>query len=301
MNLESLLQRLRPGRAGSPARQRVLLVVALVAFVAMTAIAIINFPDDLDPNPRWWLLAIVAVFGPLITVTLNGLEYVQQGRLVGRRIALRDAVRVSVLGTAANLAPVPGSVIVRTSALAADEVGVKRAAATTATVGLGWLGASALAAGVLQPFADRVALGLLLVVAGLVLLGTTFVLVRRAVPGDGAGGVFGAIVLVELGTVVVGALRLTGFVYGLGLDSTASQAVGLTLAGVIASATGVFPAGLGIREGLIALASPVLDLPVAVGLVAAAADRIAGLAMLAILTTVLVARRDRPSTSPHRS
>jgi hypothetical protein len=261
-----------------------------VAFVAMTAMAIINFPDDLDPKPRWWLLAMVGVLGPLVTITLNGLEYVQQGRLVGRRIALGNAVRVSVLGTAANLAPIPGSVIVRTSALATDEVGVKRAAATTATVGLGWLGASALAAGVLQPVADRVALGVLLGVVGLVLLATTFVLVHRAAPADGAVGVFGAIVLVELATVVVGALRLTGFVYGLGLDITAAQAVGLTLAGVIASATGVFPAGLGIREALIAVASPVLDLPVSVGLVAAAADRVAGLAMLAILTTILVIR-----------
>lgn len=293
MNLEALLQRLRPARGASPTRQRVLLAVALAAFVSMTTLAIVNFPDDLDPEPRWWLLGLVGGFGPLVTITLNGLEYVQQGRLVGRRIAVGDAVRVSVLGTAANLAPVPGSVIVRTSALAVDEVGVKRAAATTATVGLGWLGASALAAGALQPFADRVALGGVLIAIGIVFLALTFVLVRRAAPEDGVGAVFGAIVAVELGTVAIGALRLTGFVYGLGLDITASQAVGLTLAGVIASATGVFPAGLGIREALIALASPVLDLPVAVGLVAAAADRIAGLSVLAALTVILGVRRHR--------
>lgn len=257
----------------------------------MAAVAVVNFPDDLDPEPRWWLLALVVVCGPLATVALNGLEYVQQGRLLDRRIALRDAVRVSVLGTAANLLPLPGSVIVRTGALARnDDVGVARAAGTTATVGVAWLGASALVAGALQPFAGRALLGASLLAVGLALLALTAMLVRRSQLADGVVSVFASIVAVETATVVVGALRLFGCVAALGLDVTAAQAVGLTLAGVLASATGVFPAGLGIREALIAVASPLLDLPAAVGLLAATVDRLAGLVVLAVLTALLAAR-----------
>ena len=291
MQLDEWLGRLRPGRSTSPRVRQALLGFALVAFGIMTIVAIARFPDDVDIAPRWWLLAIVGIAGPLVTVSLNATEFVQQGRLVARRIAWRDAARISVLGTAANLAPLPGSVIVRTAALTEDEVGATRAAGTTATVGLAWLGAGALTAGALQPFAGRAWLGAVLVPVGVGLLALTLLLVRRASPADGVGVVFGAIVAVEVGTVVVGALRLTGIIYGLGLDVNASQALGLTLAGIVASATGVFPAGLGIREALIAAASPILDVPVAVGVVAAAADRLAGLAMLAVLTTVLMRLR----------
>ena len=299
MQIDEWLGRLRPGRSASPRARQALLGFALAAFVIMTIVAVVRFPDDLQIAPRWWLLAIVGIAGPLVTVSLNAAEFVQQGRLVGRRIAWRDAARVSVLGTAANLAPLPGSVIVRTAALTEDEVGAKRAAGTTATVGLAWLGAGAATAGALQPFAGRAWLGALLVPVGVGLLGLTLLLVRRAAPADGIGTLFGAIVAVEVGTVVVGAMRLTGIIYGLGLDVSTSQALGLTLAGIVASATGVFPAGLGIREGLIAAASPVLEVPVAVGVVAAAADRLAGLAMLAVLTTVLMRHQPGPpATSP---
>jgi hypothetical protein len=293
MRLESALARLRPAKGASPRVQRALLGVSLVAFVVMGVVAIVGFPDDLDPEPRWWLLALVGVAGPLTTVALNAGEYVQQGRLVGRAIPFWSAVRVSVLGTAANLAPVPGSVIVRTSALAADEVGVKRAAATTAIVGVGWLGSSALAAGALQPFAGRAVMGAVIALVGVALLALTWLLVRRLAPPAGVTPVFVGIVAVELGTVAVGALRLFGFIAGLGLDVDAAQVVGLTLAGVLASATGVFPAGIGIREALIGAASPLLDLPVAVGITAAAADRVAGLTMLAVLTLVVLRRQRR--------
>jgi hypothetical protein len=285
---------LRPGST-SPRVQRALLGVALAAFAVMAAVAVRAFPDEPDPEPRWPLLLLVGIAGPLVTVLLNALEYVQQGRLVAKRIALPDALRVSVLGTAANLAPVPGSVLVRTNALVDEHTGVRAAASTTVTVGLAWLAAGALAAGVLQPFADRALAGAVLAAAGVGLFALVYVFVRRAVPAHAVSH-FGAIALVELATVAVGALRLAGFIAGLGLDVTAAQAVGLTLAGVVASATGIFPAGLGIREALVAAASPLLDVPAAVGLAAAAADRLAGLAVLAVLTVVIL--RTRPPDAP---
>jgi hypothetical protein len=291
MSYDTWLARMRPNPARqSLARRRWLLAVAGAAFVVLGVVAVANFPDEPPVHPRWWLLALVAVAGPLTTVLLNGLEYVQQGRLVDRTIPLRDAIRVSVLGTAANLAPVPGSAIVRTAALADDEVGVARAAGTTVTVGVAWLGTGALVAGALQPFAGRAAIGAACAAVGVALLCVTRVLVARAAPAAGITSVFAAIIAVEAGTVIVGALRLCGFIAGLGLDVDAAQAVGLTLAGVLASATGLFPAGIGIREALIGVASPLLELPVAVGITAASADRIAGLVMLGVLSTVLTTR-----------
>lgn len=290
MSFEAWLARLRPSPTqGSPSRRRLLLVIAGAAFVVLGVLAIANFPDEPSVRPRWWLLAFVAVAGPLTTVMLNGLEYVQQGRLVDRVIPLRDAIRVSVLGTAANLAPVPGSAIVRTAALTDESVGVTRAAGTTITVGVAWLGTGAVVAGALQPFAGRALIGATCATVGVVLLAVTRLLVARAAPAAGTDKVFASIVAVEAGTVIVGALRLCGFIVGLGLDVDAAQAVGLTLAGVLASATGVFPAGIGIREALIGVVSPLLDLPVAVGITAASADRVAGLVVLAVSSSILVA------------
>jgi hypothetical protein len=85
----------------------------------------------------------------------------------------------------------------------------------------------------------------------------------------------------------------------LDLDVSVGQAVALTLSGVIAAATGIFPAGLGIREAVAAGIASAVSLPAAVGFVATAADRIAGLLVLAVASAVVLVLK--PSTTQDRA
>lgn len=273
----------------SPARRRALLGAAGIVLAVGLAVAVRSFPK-VDRDPRWWLLGIVGVLGPLVTAALNGAEYMVQARLVGLRVPFGRAIRVSILASAANLLPLPGSVVVRTGALTSGGAGLRKAVWATFAVGVVWIGATGLIAGSFQIFTDVRWVGLGVAVVGVVLLAIAASMLRRNLDACEWRGLFARAVAVEASLTLVGGLRFLGVLVGFGFSVAPSQAVALTLAGVIATASGVFPGGIGIREALAAAVSPLVGLPAAVGLVAAAADRVAGLAILAAMTGVLVAR-----------
>jgi hypothetical protein len=61
----------------------------------------------------------------------------------------------------------------------------------------------------------------------------------------------------------------------------------LTIATAAASAVGILPGGLGLREVLAAALAPLVGLPAAVALFAVSVDRIIGLTGLALMTGIL--------------
>jgi hypothetical protein len=279
-------------------RRQALLAIAVAVFLIAAAVAIKNFPHGATRHAHWWLFAVVGLAGPLTTILLNGAEFVVQARIVNVEVPLTEGMRISVLGTAANLLPVPGSAIVRTHALATSGGGYKRATKTTVTVAAAWIGTTALLAAILgiSTGARRAAPPVGLV--GIALLVAAYALVRRAHPVAGTGDVFRRLVAVEAATACVGAARFFAVLYALGIDVSAGQAMALALTSVVASAAGVFPAGIGIREALAGAVSAIVGLPAAAGVVAAAADRVAGLIVLAAVTALLVSRnRSQPATA----
>jgi uncharacterized membrane protein YbhN (UPF0104 family) len=100
----------------------------------------------------------------------------------------------------------------------------------------------------------------------------------------------------EAAFVVIMALRLYLVLAGLGFQPTVDQAVMLALAPVIASATGIFPGGLGLRELLGALFAPVVGLAVASGFLAVAVNSALSMVVHAPVALAIVAaqRRSQP-------
>ena len=67
------------------------------------------------------------------------------------------------------------------------------------------------------------------------------------------------------------------------------------MATVAASAIGIFPGGLGIRELLSGLIAPAVGLPASVGLIGTSVERVVGLATLSVMAVVvLLATSERP-------
>ena len=91
------------------------------------------------------------------------------------------------------------------------------------------------------------------------------------------------------------ALRFLLVAAALRFDVTFPQTSALVIASVSAAAIGFLPAGLGAREGLAALLSPIVGIPAAVGLVVTAVDRVVNLVVLSMLSVIvtLVARNQR--------
>ena len=78
-------------------------------------------------------------------------------------------------------------------------------------------------------------------------------------------------------------------------DVSFDQATALVIAAVSAAAIGFLPAGLGAREAIAAILSPIVGIPAAVGLVITAVDRVINLVVLSAFAGIVTfaTRRER--------
>jgi len=256
--------------------------VALLSLGALVTYAARSFPPT--PGVRWGLLVAIGSLGPTVTIWVNAKEFQLQARILGQTVASYDAVRVSVLGTAANLLPLPGALMVRTQALAV-EAGLKRSAGVGAATGIVWLAVSLGLSGVGLSTFGRSGLGAAAMLVGAILLGAGLA-IGRALGADRR--TLGLLAVTEAALAATGALRLYFILLALSVDVSPAQAVSLAASSAVASAAGVFPAGVGIREALSGFLASMVDLPAAVGVAAAAIDRLSGLAVLFVSVAVIL-------------
>ncbi len=256
-------------------------VAAVLLFLATGVVGVVRLPPRTD-GVRPLLLVIVALLLGPATSACNAAEYALTVRYAGRRVRMLEAVRVAVLSTAANLLPIPGSVLVRAA-------GLRRLGASspdTARVLLAasgmWLGATSILTGV-GMVAGRVygAAAAVLIVAGVAAVAVAHQ-VFGASRRPGAVGLTAALFGVEAATVAIGAFRLWLCMRALGYDTGVVKSTALTFASVLANAVGVFPGGLGLREALAAAIGPLVALPAAVAATASAVDRLLGLPVVLV-------------------
>lgn len=283
----------RPARRTSRRQQRVLLGVAALVFAVAAIVAFTNLPDT-DEAVSWAPILVGGLVGFPITTLILAYEYRASGLVLGHRIDLGRCLRITILGSAANLLPLPGSVVVRVRALAEMGSTYGQGLAASAVVGALFVGLTIAIAGIAQVFGGHPVLGVVWLLPGLAIYGVGYLLLRRHA-GPRAPRVAGYITVVEGALVATGAARLFLFLLGLGFDPSLSDAVALTVAGALASAVAFFPAGLGMRELLVAGISPLVGLSAAAGLAAAVVDRLFRFVLLGLFAGVLASR---PSPTP---
>lgn len=276
----SLLQKLESSRNISQGRPWIL-GVALVVFVAISVASLMNLPDTpRSPDP---IYVVPILLLTVATLLINGLEFKVAGSLASRTVPLDLAIQTSVLSSAANVLPIPGAALVRVRALREVEVSYKRAIMSTTVVGVAWLGASAAGAGVLLIWEGFLVAGSIMVVLGILAMVLGPVLMRAA-----DSRVLSSLLAVEFGSMIITTLRLFFIAKATGLDISLSTAATLGLSGVLASAAGLFPGGLGLREGLSAAMAPLTESNASVAVVISALDRIVFYVVLAIAAFVLI-------------
>ncbi len=281
----------RRSREVSERSKRLWLAVAAALFAGAFALGLTTLPEIHRPV-RWHLFVLSGVFGAPALVALGAAEYDASARMLGHRpVSVREGLRISILSTAANLLPIPGSAIVRTAALYRLGSSLGGAVLSTVTVGMSWVATGALLIGLSLLAESTNVFGVVLLVAGALGLIGIYVVIRRVRGPAGVNSLFARIVVIESLFVVVGAVRFFLVVAGLGFSPSPSQAAALTLSGMVASMTGIFPAGLGIREVAAGAISPLINLAASVGIVAASIIRVANLAVLAPISLLFLYRR----------
>lgn len=289
----------RARRPLPPAARRVALAVAGLGFVVGAWLALGAL--EVDPATiRWTPLVIAAVIGVPFSAVVNAAEYAVSARILGHRVPLRDAMSVTVMATAANLLPIPGSTLVRVQGLRQQGSGYGRATAVTVAIGAAWVGVSAALAGVWL-LAGRVAgsavdwlsiagFGL----GGLAVLATVPLLIGRSdLDAAGVRRWTGGLVVLELASVSSAVLRLVLVLEALGAGGGLTAAVVLSVSAALASAAGVFPGGLGLREALAGAFAPLVGLSFAAGFAASAVNRVIGMIVHIPVAGLMVAAQRR--------
>lgn len=264
-----------------------MLALGVVVFLTAFAFAIAGLPTPL-PDLRLPLLAIVAFVGVPLSVLVNGEEFRVSLRLGGGTTNLRDSIQVALLGSLANLLPIPGAALVRLRATQRAGVPTREAFSITLAVAIVWLACALLMLGAVIA-ADDLGSGLLWASAGAAGLLLALTWLRRTATSRSLF-LLVRITAVEAASTAIKAARIWIVLQSLGVDATPVQALALTTASIVATSVGFFPGGLGLAEALSAVASPLVGLDLSFGVLAQALDRVLGIAVLGLLFLPLLAR-----------
>jgi uncharacterized membrane protein YbhN (UPF0104 family) len=272
----------------SPVVERATLGGAAILFIGATVFAARSLPH-VHAHARYPLLVVVGLFGVPAAALVNAAEYVAAGRALGHRVAAPHAARVSIVASAANLLPIPGAVMVRARALRVLGSNYRKSLAVLGAIGVVWLATTGVLSGaVILIDREHLGLGLAFLAGGVAASAGAYGLLRMSLSARDAPMWFGRFVLIEIASVGVFAIRFTLVLNGLGFHTSWSQTLTLTISTAAASAVGILPGGLGLREVLAAALAPLVGLPAAVALFAVSVDRIIGLVVLALMSTVLL-------------
>jgi uncharacterized membrane protein YbhN (UPF0104 family) len=266
--------------------ERMLLLGAAGFVIGLTIFAWRS--SDLEPGDlRWWAVLTSLLIAAPVSLALRALEFDAAARLLGQSPTLDRSFRVAVVASAANLLPLPGSLIVNVRSLSEDGSTYSRALAASAVPGLSWLGLVGLVGGTGIVVNDAAAVGAIVICGGGLALVVAARLFLATGPDDGARVRLAVrIALVELGWLAISATRLLLALVALGESASISQAVALSVAGALTVAIGFFPAGLGVREILVAAIAPIVGIPFDTGVLVGVLDRAVWLTFLAIAAGV---------------
>lgn len=253
-------------------------MVAAAIFVAATWYAVDGVDIRLS-ELRWGAVALLLGVGVPVLAVLNGEEFRAMAALLGLRRPFGEGLRVSILGSAANVLPIPGAAIVRMAILRRGGVSYGDASTALLLTAAAWGGSTAVVAGGLAAASGRAPLGLAGVLLGLVTWLVVGVLARLRL-GARTSTVL-RLIVVEVCSTTVAAIRFLLVIVAVGNEVDLAQAAALTIAGVVAAATGVFPGGLGIREALAGVIGPIVDLAPQLAVLASVGNRIAEYLVLA--------------------
>ena len=292
--MPTALRRLLDQRAQPLARRAraTILVVATVGIVVATGWAWRSSGLSLA-DLEWWPIIAAFVIAAPISLALKAAEFDLAARIAGQRPSPARSLEVAVVSSAANLLPLPGSLLVTVRSLSEDGSSYGSALAASAVPGLAWLGITGVVGGGAILVEGPAALGAITILAGLAAGTAAGILFARTAPDEAGLGLVAAVITVEAGWLAVSALRLGLAVTALGISIEPTQAVALSVAGALTVAIGFFPGGIGMREALIAALSPLIGLPFDAGVLIGSLDRVIWLLFLALAGAGLATRSRR--------
>jgi hypothetical protein len=284
--LAATIRRLSVARAKPiPRRARnALFVLSLIIFAALAMWSWRQLGEVAGGIDRSHLAMATAVGAVLVGI--KAVQFALAAQVLEMRVTATESLQVAVFANAANLLPLPGSILVTVHSLSAAGTTYARATATTATLRLVWLALTGLYGGAAIAVAGAVGVGVGVTAAGAILLATSWYLLN-SISADRPARLFGKALLVETAFVGVTALQLWLILGALRVDTAPQHAIALTTAGSVAAALSIFPGGLGLREVLAGVISVLVDLDASIGVLTSVVAQLVSFVVLAFAVIVV--------------
>ena len=232
-------------RSTTPLARTIKGVAGLAVFIAVTWWAVgsvggIEF--------EWVWVAVLLLIGAPLAIGVLTIEQHVSTHLADVVVPIISSFRTAVAASAANYLPLPGAAIVRVGALANAGAGTGRSVAVAAALGVQWLAITMIltAPGLLS--AGMTVLALVAMAGGAIVLIASWIVFARKFPGR-AGAQLRGIAIVTAKVIINGFNTYLGLL-AVGAQVDPAVALLISASGVLASAIGVFPGGLGLREFL---------------------------------------------------
>lgn len=274
-----------------PLWMRIVLGLAACGFILGIYLSYRAQPDLLT-NLNWGFVALVSCVGVPTIVILNIFEFQTSAKLLGQRFSFAQAAEITIIGSVANMLPIPGGTVVRVAALKAGGASIKRGTSATLLVSGLWIGISFIYSGLwlLGLGITTLNLGILFVFGG---MGALAICIFLSLKLSNDWSVILQLAFLKVGLVLVDAARLFLCLLALGSMTSFGHASVLAVSGVLGAAVSIVPAGLGIREGAAAMLAPVVSVSIASAYLGASLNRIIGLAVMAPIALYLSLRRNK--------
>ncbi len=272
-----------------PVVQRLVFLIAAFVFIAGVAVSYALRPDLFASLSGRHVLFLSLVLAPILVI-VGSVVFQITCRIGGMHIGPVEAIKISVLSSAANYLPLPGGPALRVAAMMDKGVALKVSTFANIATALVWFGATFLHASIWAGLINS-ALWIALSILGFICLvsGVSIIwsISQRIVD----------IVLMVAATTVAAMVYAIGFwvsLEALGFDGSFAQAVVISVAGVIGAAVSFVPSGLGVRELAAASIALWIATDPAIGFMASAVMHMATIVPL-ILMALYFSINARPS------
>jgi len=265
------------------------LAVAVLGFIVGIAVSLRAQPDLLSNIQIWPVLAVLLLTVPF-NLLFNGVEFQLSVRLLGKDLSLADALETTIVGSAANMLPLPGSAMVRVARYKTLGVAYKHGISTTLFLAAIWLGAAAVYAGGWLIYQSSQLWGNVLFVGGVFILLFSLAGAYRLYSST---KLWSQILAVRMALVFIDACALYLCFWALDFGTTFAQSSVLTISGFLGAAVSIVPAGLGVREAAAAGLGELVAVAASAAYLASSLYRILGLIMIIPPAIFLVRRSYR--------
>ena len=265
-----------------------------VGFLVAGIVASLSANPELLFNVRYGPVLILLVVAVPVTLLLNATEFLISGRLLRAELLPLRCLEITILGSAANMLPLPGSTLVRVAGLKAAGVSYVDSTAVTLLIAVNWIGIAFLCAGMGLWMLESLELASAFMAIGGVALAVSIVLCWR-ISQDAHLVVY--VMGTKVALVITDICRILLCFEALGVSTTIWHASAFSISGVLGSAVSIVPAGLGVREGVFAAIAPIVGLSASAAFLAATLNRLVGLVVIVPVALVLtrMSKHRRPT------